>query len=90
MVKLFKNIVFLGSFILFFILISFFYFSEKNIKKINKSRLFILTKEKNNYDLPVLSNDTDNIIVYSNEVEIYSKKKRKYNFFDLIKNQSDE
>ena len=90
MTQLFKNIIFLGSFILFFILISFFYFSEENIRKINKSRLFLLTKEENNYDLPVLSSDTDNIIIYSNEVENYRKKKKKYNFFDLIKKQSDE
>ena len=90
MIKLFKNIIFLGSFILFFIFISFFYFSEENIKKINKSRLFLLDKDENNFDLPVLSNDTNNIIIYSNEVENYKKKKKKYNFFDLIKKQSDE
>ena len=90
MIQLFKNIIFLSSFILFFILISFFYFSEDNIKKINKSRLFLLTKEDNNFDLPVLSSDTDNIIIYSNEVENYKKKKKKYNFFELIKKQSDE
>ena len=90
MIQLFKNIFFLSSFILFFILISSFYFSEENIKKINKSRLFLLTKEENNLDLPVLSSDTNNIIIYSNEVENYKNKKRKYNFFELIKKQSDE
>ena len=90
MIQLFKNIFFLSSFILFFILISSFYFSEENIKKINKSRLFLLTKEENNFDLPVLSSDTNNIIIYSNEVENYKNKKRKYNFFELIKKQSDE
>ena len=90
MIQLFKNIFFLSSFILFFILISSFYFSEENIKKINKSRLFVLTKEENNFDLPILSSDTNNIIIYSNEVENYKKKKRKYNFFELIKKQSDE
>ena len=68
----------------------FFYFSEENIKKVNKSRLFLLTKEENNFDLPILSTDTNNIIIYSNEVENYKKKKKKYNFFDLIKKQSDE
>jgi len=90
MIKIFRNIIFLGSFILFFIFTSLFYFSEKNIQKINKSRLFLLTKEDNNFDLPVLSSDTDNIIIYSNEVENYKKKKKKYNFFELIKKQSDE
>ena len=90
MIQLFKNIIFLGSFILFFMLILFFYFSEENIKKINKSRLFLLIKEEKNFDLPVLSNDTNNIIIYTKEVENYKKKKRKYNFFELIKKQSDE
>jgi hypothetical protein len=90
MIQFFKNIIFLGSFILFLVLISFFYFSAENIKKINKSRLFLLSKEENNFDLPVLSNDTNNIIFYTNEVENYKKKKKKYNFFDLINKQSDE
>ena len=90
MIQLFRNIIFLGSFILFFILISFFYFSEENIKKINKSRLFLLTQEENNFDLPILFNDTSNIIVYSDEVENFKKKKEKYSFFDLIKKKSDE
>ena len=75
--ELFKNIFFLGSFILFFLLISFFYFSEEHIKKINKSRLSLLTKEEDYFDLPILFNDTKNIIIYSNEVEKYKKKKEK-------------
>ena len=90
MIQFLKNTIFLGSFILFFIFILIFYFSEENIKKVNKSRLFLLTKEENNFDLPILSTDTNNIIIYSNEVENYKKKKKKYNFFDLIKKQSDE
>ena len=90
MVKIFKNIIFLGSFILLFVFILIFYFSEENIKKINKSRTFLSVKEENNFDLPVLSSDTDDIIVYSDEVEEYKKKKKKYNFFDLIKKQSNE
>ena len=88
--QLFKNIFFLGCFIMFFIVISIFYFSEENIKKINKSRLLYMHQEEEHYDLPILYNDTNNIIIYSNEVENYKKKKKKYNFFDLIKKQNDE
>ena len=47
-------------------------------------------QEEEHYDLPILYNDTNNIIIYSNEVENYKKKKKKYNFFDLIKKQNDE
>ena len=90
MIQLIKNIIFLGSFILFIIFISFFYFSDENIKKVNKSRLSLLTKEEDYFDLPILSNDTKNIILYTNDVENYKKKKKKYNFFDLIRKQSDE
>ena len=75
----------MGSFIIFFITITFFYFSDENVKKINKSRTFLLSESENNIELPILHNDTNNIIVYTDEVEIYKKKKKKYNFFDLIK-----
>ena len=65
-------------------------YSSENIKKVNKSRLFLLINEQSNYNLPILASDTDNIIIYSNEVENFKKKKKKYNFFDLIKKQTDE
>ena len=76
MFKILKNILFIGSFIIFFTTITFFYFSDENVKKINKSRIFLLNGTKNNLELPVLYNDTNNIIVYTDEVEIYKKKKK--------------
>ena len=60
-----------------------------NINRQTKE-IYSFKKEENNFDLPILSTDTNNIIIYSNEVENYKKKKKKYNFFDLIKKQSDE
>ena len=90
MLKEIKYLIFIVIIGLFLFFTSRYYFSEENIKKVNKSRLFLLTKEVNNFDLPVLSSDTNNIIIYSNEVENYTKKKRKYNFFELIKKKSDE
>ena len=62
------------------ILIIFFYFSEENINKVNKSR-YIYSEKLNNYvnELPLLKNDTNNSIEY------ISTKKKEYNlFWDLI------
>ena len=35
-------------------------------------------------DLPLLINDTDNIIEYKDDTEVYKKKKKKYFFWELI------
>ena len=34
---------------------------------------------------PILKNDTANIIEYSDDIELYKKRKKKYTFWDLIK-----
>ena len=86
MIKIIKNIFFISSLILFVILITTFYFSEKNRISTNKSRSIGLSDNfKNIEDLPILKNDTDNIIVYSDDVENFKKNKKKYKFFELIK-----
>ena len=80
-----KNIFYLGSFFIFIILTTRFYFSDHNIRKTNKSRSFYSVKINNNtQNLPLLKNDTKNIIEYSNDVEVYKKRKKKYTFFGLI------
>mgnify|MGYP001435914557 CR=1 FL=1 len=85
MLKNIKNIFYLGSFLIFLILTTKFYFSDQNIRKINKSRIFYSVKINNNtQNLPLLKNDTKNIIEYSNDVEVYKKRKKKYTFFGLI------
>ena len=85
MLKKIKNIFYLASFFIFIILTTKFYFSDKNIKETNKSRSFYSAKLNNNtQNLPLLKNDTNNIIEYINDVEIYKKKKKKYTFWDLI------
>ena len=85
MSKNIKNIFYLASFFIFIILTTRFYFSDKNIRETNKTRSFYSVEKNNNsQNLPLLKNDTKNIIQYSNEVEIYKKKKKKYTFFDLI------
>ena len=57
-------------------------FSEKNIIHINKSRS---AYSKNYYiDLPLLKNDTNNIIEYVEYQKDQNKKK--YHFWKLLKN----
>ena len=36
------------------------------------------------YNLPLLKNNTNDIIEFSDEVEVFKKKKKKYKFWDLI------
>ena len=82
MVKKFKTIVFLLLFISFTFFTINYYFSEEHVVHVNKSRLtYSVTSHKN---LPLLKNDTNNIIEYINDIEIYKKKKKKYTFWDLI------
>ena len=85
MLKKIKNIFYLASFLIFVILITRFYFSDQNIRETNKSRSFYSVELNNNIqNLPLLKNDTNNIIEYINDVEVYKKKKKKYMFWDLI------
>ena len=85
MLKKIKNIFYLTSFFIFIILTIKFYFSEQNIRATNKSRSFYSVKLNNNtQNLPLLKNDTNNIIEYINDIEIYKKKKKKFTFWDLI------
>jgi len=84
---MYKNIIFVILQISFIVWVGIFYFSDVNINKINK------TRSKNNinfntkvFEIPLLENDTANIIEYLPESND-SKKKKKYNkFFDLLGN----
>ena len=86
MLKKIKKILFLISFPIFIILITKFYFSDKNIKQINKSRSAYSVKVNNDntQNLPLLKNDTNNIIEFIDDIDVYKKKKKKYTFWDLI------
>ena len=85
MLKKIQNIFYLLLFFVFITLTISFYFSDQNIKETNKSRSIYAVK-LNYYtqNLPLLKNDTNNIIEYKNDVEIYKKKKKNYKFYDLI------
>jgi len=81
-----KKILYIIPFFIFIIFITNFYFSPENVKKVNKLRNVEQVKKKiSSTDLPILKNDTNNIIVYKDDIEIYKKKRKKYKFMDLIK-----
>ena len=72
---------------IFIFLTLIFYFSDQNIKSINKSRALYPNKLNNDIqNLTLLKNDTTNIIEYRSDIEVYIKKKKNYTFWDLIKN----
>ena len=79
------NLFFLLLFFIFLILTITFYFSDENIRKTNKFRsLYSVNLNKVINNLPLLKNDTSDIIQYKNDVEIYKKKKKNYIFWDLL------
>ena len=89
MYKKIRNIFFLTIFFGFIFIIAKYYFSEQNIIFTNKSRTSHLVKldaDKNN--LPLLKNDTNNIIVYINDLEDF-KNKRKKVWEELISNKNE-
>ena len=86
MFKKIKNTFCLFSFLIFFASIFVYYFSTSNIKYTNKSKiLYSADLFLNIENLPLLKNDTDDIIEYSDDAENYKKNKKKYKFWDLIK-----
>ncbi len=79
------NLLYILSFLIFLVLLIMFYSSEKNILKINKFRLiYSLESISDKANLIVLKNDTENIIDYKNDLEMFKKNKKKYEFMDLI------
>ena len=90
MYKKIKNIFFLIIFLIFIFFIAKYYFSEQNVILTNKSRslyLALLNDDKNN--LPILRNDTSNIIVYINDLEDFKKKRKKRFWEDLISKKNE-
>ncbi len=82
MIKEVKYLVFSIIIIIFIFFTGKYYFSDANKKKSYKSFLSIDKKIKTySQDLPILENDTQNIIEY---VKNTQKKKKKYYFWKLI------
>ena len=87
MVNKIKNIAFLTSFLIFILFVFRYYFSDQNIIYINKSRLKYSLES--NQNLPLLKSDTDNIIVYKNDLEDFKNKRKKRIWEDLISNSNE-
>tara|TARA_B100000446_G_C10356539_1_gene271498 strand:- start:289 stop:552 length:264 start_codon:yes stop_codon:yes gene_type:complete len=87
MYKKIKNIFFLATFFTFIFLITKYYFSEQNLIFTNKSRSsYSLTSNKSENNLTLLKNDTNNIIVYKNDLEEFKSKRKKRFWEKLISN----
>ncbi len=60
------------------------YFSKDNILKINNNILDIKKRaELREFDLPIIQNDTDDVIIY-NQDSIIQKKFKKRKIWDLL------
>ena len=80
--KYFFYVVTIISFVVFILT---YYFSDKNIKNSYRSiELYDNKIFKFNKDLIILTNDTENIIEYSENN--LNKNKKKYKFMELLKN----
>ena len=87
MIKEIKYLIFLIVISLFFILTIRFYISDTNKKNSYRSLNNIDEKiNKYSQNLPVLEDDTKNIIEYVEQSN--NKKKRKFNFWKLL--ETDE
>ena len=81
------------NFIMFLLVISFiflifkYYSSNKNIneKNYNRNNINEILKEKIS-DLPVFSNDTNDVIEFNNSIEDNTTKKKR-SFWDLLKSK---
>ena len=85
MLKEIKYLIFIIIIVLFLFLTGKYYFSDENIKKSYRSQKNIDEKIKvYAKNLPILENDTNNIIEYVKQTD--QKKKKKFNFWKLLEN----
>ena len=85
MLKEIKYLIFVVIIILFLFFTGKYYFSNENIKNSYRSYKNIDEKIKvYSKNLPLLKNDTENIIEYVKQTD--KKKKKKFNFWRLLEN----
>ena len=85
MLKEIKYLIFITIISLFLFFTGKYYFSDENIKKSYRAYKNIDEKIKiYSKDLPILENDTQDIIEYVKQTN--KKKKKKFNFWNLLEN----
>ena len=85
MLKEVKYVVYLFTIFFFIFFIVKFYLSENNIKWSNKIMLqYQNVLDKKFINLPIIKDDTNDIIEYTNEIEDFKNKKQR-KFWDLLK-----
>ena len=87
MIKILNIIMFL-LIITFILSIFYYYSSDKNVdaKNYNRKNIDQILKEKI-IDLPVLKNDTNNVIEFNNSLKDGIEENKKRSFWDLLKQQ---
>ena len=85
MLKEVKYVFYFFAIFFFIFFVIKFYLSENNIKRSNK----IIFQYQNELDkkfnnLPIIKNDTNDIIEHTNEIEIFKNKKQR-KFWKLLK-----
>ena len=85
MLKEIKYLIFIVIITLFIFFTGKYYFSDVNIKKSYRSYKNINEKIKiYSKELPILENDTKDVIEYVKQTN--EKKKKKFNFWKLLEN----
>ena len=85
MLKEVKYVVYLLTIFFFIFFVIKFYLSENNIKWSNKVILqYQNILDKKFINLPIIKDDTSDIIEYTNEIEEFKNKKQR-KFWDLLK-----
>ncbi len=85
MLKEVKYVVYLLTIFFFIFFVIKFYLSENNIKWSNKVILqYQDILDKKLISLPIIKDDTNNIIEYTSEIEDFKNKKQR-KFWDLFK-----
>ena len=85
MIKEIKYLIFIVIILSFIFFTGKYYFSDDNIKKSYRSYKNINEKIKiYSKDLPILENDTKDVIEYVKQTN--KKKKKKFNFWKLLEN----